>query len=320
MSRSVKGKTAVVTGAGSGINLEFARVLLNNGCNVVVGDIALRPEAQKLYAEYDGSSSDKARATFVKTDATNWDDLTRLFKSAEEQFGNYDIVCPGAGIFEPPFSGFWYPPGNEKSKDDPSGGRYKQIDLNLVHPIRSSQIAISHFLGSASPENPKTIVLIASIASEIAFIPVAMYCTTKWAIRGFLYSMAELEESRHIRVAGVAPAIVRTPIWLDAEEKRRMILTAEGDEQNDWTTPEEVAEVMFKLCTENQIANSKGDFIPIRGGSLIEVINEDVRDVPAFGNEPPGTGTAGKGTSMANPVEAWKDMNAEVDKGGWGKY
>lgn len=53
---------------------------------------------------------------------------------------------------------------------------------------------------------------------------------------------------------------------------------------------------------------------------MIEVINEDVRDVPAFGNEPPGTGTAGKGTTMANPVEAWKDMNAVMDKPGWGKY
>lgn len=247
--------TKIFNSSSSGINLEFARILLNNGCNVVIGDIALRPEAQKLVDEHSGSGSDKAQAIFVKTDATNWDDLTNLFKSAEQKFGTYDIVCPGAGIFEPPFSGFWHPPGSEKSKDDPSGGRYKQIDLNLVHPIRSSQIAISHFLSSASKENPKTIVLIASIASEIAFIPVAMYCTTKWAIRGFLYSMAELEESRNIRVAGVAPAIVRTPIWLDAEEKRRMILDAEGVEQTDWTTPEEVAEVVSLFRSEANCAN-----------------------------------------------------------------
>lgn len=77
---------------------------------------------------------------------------------------------------------------------------------------------------------------------------------------------------------------------------------------------------MYKICTEDAIKNSKGDLLPLRGGSLIEVVNEDVRDVPAFGNEPPGSGTAGKGISMANPTEAWKDMNAVVDKPGWGKH
>lgn len=236
-----------------GINLEFARILLKNGCHVVIGDIALRPEAQKLVDEHSDTSSGKAQAVFVKTDVTDWNQLSNLFKTAEQNFGSYDIVCPGAGIFEPAFSGFWHPPGGEKSKDDPSGGRYKSIDINLVHPIRSTQIAISHFLSSLPPtdkDNPKTVVLIASIASEIAFIPVAMYCTTKWAIRGFIYSMAELEESRNIRVAGVAPAIVRTPIWLDAEDKRRMILAEGGDEQTDWTTPEEVAEVVSSFWSQ----------------------------------------------------------------------
>lgn len=55
--------------------------------------------------------------------------------------------------------------------------------------------------------------------------------------------MAEMEESRHIRIAGVAPAIVRTPLWLESE-KRKMIVDEKGAEQNEWTTPEEVAEVV----------------------------------------------------------------------------
>lgn len=77
---------------------------------------------------------------------------------------------------------------------------------------------------------------------------------------------------------------------------------------------------MYKICTEDQIANSKGELLSLKGGSLIEVSNEDVRDVPAFSNEAPGTGTAGKGLSMANALEAWKDMNAVVEKPGWGKH
>lgn len=76
---------------------------------------------------------------------------------------------------------------------------------------------------------------------------------------------------------------------------------------------------MYKICTENEIKNGKGDLVPIRGGSLIEVVHEDVRDVPLFGNEPPGTGTDMKGLAMTNVTQAWKDMNAAVEKPNWGK-
>lgn len=55
--------------------------------------------------------------------------------------------------------------------------------------------------------------------------------------------MAEMEDTRHIRIAGVAPAIVRTPLWLESE-KRKMVLDDKGVEQSEWTTPEEVAEVV----------------------------------------------------------------------------
>lgn len=90
----------------TGINLEFARVLLKNGANVVFGDLLLRPEAQKLIDEH--NSREGPRAVFHKTDVTSWADLSSLFQKAEDEFGTFDIVCPGAGVFEPPFSGFWY--------------------------------------------------------------------------------------------------------------------------------------------------------------------------------------------------------------------
>jgi hypothetical protein len=71
---------------------------------------------------------------------------------------------------------------------------------------------------------------------------------------------------------------------------------------------------MFKLCTENEISNSKGEKIPLKGGSFIEVVHKDVRDVPMYGAEPPGTGTAGKGLFLANADEGRKNMYAAIDK------
>jgi 3-hydroxybutyrate dehydrogenase len=57
MAMNVEGKTAVITGAGSGINLSFAKLLLSKGCNIVIADLALRPEAEALVSQYPSTSS-----------------------------------------------------------------------------------------------------------------------------------------------------------------------------------------------------------------------------------------------------------------------
>lgn len=106
---SVAGKTAIVTGAGSGesgqepwettktdagqgINLAFAELLLRRQCNVVIADLALRPEAQKLVDEHSLKEDGKPRAVFVRCDVVNWNDLNSMFDVADEEFGGADIV------------------------------------------------------------------------------------------------------------------------------------------------------------------------------------------------------------------------------------
>lgn len=89
-----------------GINYEFAKLLLSNGCNVIIADLALLEAAQELL---DTHTSTSPRAIFQKTDVTDWTQLSGLFELADEEFGDLHLVCPGAGIFEPPFSNFWLP-------------------------------------------------------------------------------------------------------------------------------------------------------------------------------------------------------------------
>lgn len=101
MAQPVKGKTAIVTGAGSGINLSFATMLLAKGCNVVIADLALRPEAREVVDANSLPSESRGRAVFQKTDVRDWSQLERMFQTAEREFGPVDIVCPGAGVYEP---------------------------------------------------------------------------------------------------------------------------------------------------------------------------------------------------------------------------
>lgn len=100
MAMKVDGKTAILTGAGSGITFCFAKLLLAQGCNVVIADLTLRPESEALLAQYP-LTSPGAKAVFQKTDVADWAQLDNMFEVAIEHFGSADIVCPGAGVYEP---------------------------------------------------------------------------------------------------------------------------------------------------------------------------------------------------------------------------
>lgn len=266
---SVNGKTAIVTGAGSGtllysgprltllnkpsgINFSFAELLLARGCNVLIADIALRPESQKLLEKYSSSSP---RAVFQKTDVTSWPQLDDMFSTARREFGSIDIVCPGAGIYEPHWSNFWHPPGTGgSSRDDPAGGRYANIDINVTHPIRATQLAISEFLNASgkdkvSKENPKRVILISSIAGQLPNLHAPIYVAAKHAMNGFIRSLATLEQELGIRVNGVAPGVIKTPLWTEHPEK----LTFFDDSKDEWATPEEVAEGMLRCLEEPEL-------------------------------------------------------------------
>ena len=83
-----------------GINLSFARLLLEGGCNVLIADLGLRPEAQVIVDKHSGKGY-TSRAVFQQTDVTDWQQLDRMFEVAEREFGEIDVVCPGAGVYEP---------------------------------------------------------------------------------------------------------------------------------------------------------------------------------------------------------------------------
>jgi len=300
MAMQVAGKTAIVTGAGSGINYCFAKLLLENGCNVVIADLSLRPEAKDLVSKYSSKSSPQtARAIFQQTDVTDWSQLDRIFEVAQEEFNGADIVCPGAGVYEPPFSNFWYPPGQPPSRDDVASSRYTLLDINLTHPIRTTQLAISHFL---SQKKPGVITHISSIAAQNPSFPCPVYVATKHAISGFVRSLAEMENPPaplpKIRVNGVAPGVIKTPLWTDHPEKLKMF----NPEVDDWATPEEVAKAMLDLV-------QKPEFV---GGTILEVGKDQRRKVEPF-NDP---GPKGSGNTVSNSEkekeEIWKRLKARL--------
>ena len=347
MAFSLAGKTAIVTGAGSGINLCFARLLLDKRCNVVFADLALRPEAQELVSNYSPSSQSSAKAVFQKIDVKDWKQLERMFDTANEEFGGADVVCPGAGIYEPvsvvrvnrtslsvlqSFSNFWHPPGSSLSRDRPDSSRYAVLDINLTHPIRTSQLALSHFLNPldpqsrspVSPSNPRHIIHISSIAGQATPFSAAIYNATKHGINGFVRSLALLDKQLGVRVTAVAPGVIKTPLW--TENPDRLKLMTESDE---WVTPEFVAEVMTDLIEKKEMqiraslpstglnsGDEKGErkTINVEGGLILEVSKGKVRKVDQYLDPVP----SGEGNTVGNMGMADEEIFARLKPGKWG--
>ncbi len=93
----LKGKVAVVTGGGSGINLAFAKVAFEQGARLVIADLKLTDEGQRFV---DSASSD--HVMFAKCDVQNRVDLENLIAVSREKFGVIpEVYIAGAGVFEP---------------------------------------------------------------------------------------------------------------------------------------------------------------------------------------------------------------------------
>jgi len=236
-------------------------------------------------------------------------------------------VCPGAGVYEPLWSNFWYPPGEPPSMDSSQHSRYAELDINLVHPIRTTQMAISHFLNPsdssdrppASPTNPRSIIHVSSIAGQTTPLVAPIYNATKHAINGFVRSLAPLDKELGIRVTAVAPGVIKTPLWTEAPEKIKLIT-----EKDEWVTTEFVAEQMANLLEREEIevqapsatipGESSTRMAKVEGGFILE-IGRKLRQVEAF-NDP---GPSREGNTVTGLAVANREIFERLRQGGWGR-
>ena len=255
-----------------GINLAFAKALYNEGCNVLIMDVGLHQDAVSwLDSIKDAPSSTKVE--FYKSDVSKWTELEKVFDVYAERFGGVPyIVCPGAGIYEPvslflqvssvmptecanfrstskSHNGFW--------KDDDTDDHYKVLDINLIHPIKMSRIAIRRMLSSNSLG---IICCVSSIGAQKAGIVTPLYQASKHGISSFVRCMADLYKLSGIRVVGVAPGIIKTPLYTDHPEAGKFLA-----EEDFALPPEEVARGMVAVCLDPK-------YVP---GTILEVADPD---------------------------------------------
>ncbi|KAL1882810.1 hypothetical protein Daus18300_000448 [Diaporthe australafricana] len=221
-SYEVGGKYAIVTGAGS----------------VILADLRLRPEAEKVLLKYTTEEAGKPSAVFQQVDLADWSQISSLWKVALQRFPQIDIVCNGAGIYEPPETSFWNPP------EDANPGQYKSFAVNTASPIRMAQIAIDYWLQNKHIQG--NLLWVASLGGYVHNIQAPIYFSTKAAIVSFVRSLAVLKKQLGIRNAAVCPGTVHTPIFHPEYCRNRVRPEDLG------LTPAQCASVMMQVLTEPQ--------------------------------------------------------------------
>lgn len=188
----LKGKTAIITGAGNGIGKAAALILAENGANVVCGDL------HKETAEETAKEAAKfgVKAIGVACDVTVEKDLENLANEAVKAMGTINILVNNAG------GG-----GGGREKFDTLSLEYieKIYKLNVFSIYKLSQLCMPYMI----KDKYGSIINISSMAGQMTSHNMSVYGSSKAAINQLTKYMA-VDLGPYIRVNAIAPGAIKT--------------------------------------------------------------------------------------------------------------
>ncbi|OAP63779.1 hypothetical protein AYL99_03006 [Fonsecaea erecta] len=270
----------------TGICLSFVQHLYRAGFNVLICDLALHREAvawldtiqprkddtsttsHPTVASSSSSPSGGPRVAFLKTDVSDWKQLHGAFDGYAREFGGGvpDVVCPGAGVYEPSWNNFW-------NDGDDDAGFYTLLRINLEHPLKMSRIAIRKWV---QHRRPGTIVLVSSTGAQKPSMLTPLYGAAKQGVSNLARGMARLQDMEDIRVVAVAPGPTMSPLMYDHPEALRFV----DPDKDKLSTPDEIGRGMMAVAFDRE------RFPP---GTVLEVTHPDRwREVNLLNDPGPG--------------------------------
>ena len=194
----LEGKVAIVTGAGQGIGAATARRMAEEGASVVVSDVA-EENATAVVGEIEAAGG---KATFVRCDVSDVDEVKSLMDAAVAAFGKLDILHNNAGVHETAFT------TSAQSHELPEEIWDKVIAINLRGPWLCSKYA-APLLKEAGGG---VIVNAASIGGLVGYPMGAAYGPSKAGLIQLTRVMAIELAPQGTRVVCYAPGNTDTPM------------------------------------------------------------------------------------------------------------
>ena len=213
----LKGQTALVTGANSGIGRAIAISLGRAGANVIVNYVAKPEDAEAVAEEIRRGGQ---RAMTVKADVADEAQVEAMFAAVVREFGTIDILASNAGMERnAPFH-------------EMSAAQWDAVmNVNLRGAFLCARAAVREFLRrGVRPEvsvSAGKIIFTSSVHEVIPWAGHVNYAATKGGLMLLMKSLAQEVAEKRIRVNSIAPGAIRTPI-----------------NEAAWGTPEAYAELM----------------------------------------------------------------------------
>jgi 2-hydroxycyclohexanecarboxyl-CoA dehydrogenase len=188
MDLGLKGKVAIVTGAGQGVGEGIALTLAKEGAKVVVNDF-FQDRAEKVAISITAAGGE---AIALQADVSNFESVKQMVTSAKEKFGRIDILINNAGVPAPPPEGD-SPTALDNTFDKVDQSTWKRfIDVNIYGVMNCTRAVIDGMIAQKYGK----IINIISDAGRIGEPRQAAYSASKAGVAGFSKALAK-EMGKH---------------------------------------------------------------------------------------------------------------------------
>jgi 3-oxoacyl-[acyl-carrier protein] reductase len=243
----LKGKVALVTGAGRGIGQGIAERLAADGATVIVNYPEDAAEAQAVVASIEARGG---RAWAMQADVTRLAEICAMFSEVDRQFGRLDILINNAGI------GVMAP---LEQTDEATFDRLFAVNAKGMFFV--TQEAVRRMASGGK---------IVNVSSSTTFYPIpnsAAYASSKGVARTLTEALAKELGSRGINVNTVVPGPTEPGLFARAPESLRQIAIASSP-QGRLGHPRDIAAVVSFLVSDD--ANwISGQYVIANGGASL---------------------------------------------------
>lgn len=210
------GQVALVTGASSGIGTGVAMAMAAEGAFVGVNYRSDPEEAQRIVRDIEAGGG---RALALQADVSRDDEVKAMTARLVQAAGRLDILVANAGLQKDA-------PALEMTEAD----WHRVIDVNLTGQFLCAQAAIREFVAQPASQVSRAkgkIICMSSVHEVIPWTGHVNYAASKGGVLLMMKSLAQEFACRGIRVNGIAPGAIKTPINQEAwgtEEARQELL------------------------------------------------------------------------------------------------